>query len=395
MSSPENISIFITYAVEDQPILDKLLEHLSPLLHNGLVNNIHHNGSIDAGLNWEKATQDALSSADIILLLVSSDFMASDNCYNKDMQAALSLESQGDVRTIPVIARSCLWEDSPFSKLKALPAGGKKAITDSGWGSPDEPYTEIVRSIRELILEMKGIKKNKIQRGETIAPREIALFKNNPEPERKKGFTLKIFGIPIISLMLTLGIAVFLVVPILLKTVSNSSDVHPGMGDLRDLKKNEETKGLADKTDTVNNMLADNTNLKGNDDKGGVVPPPNTGGSKINTGGQTISPTTHSKGKTPGGKFKSVIIQDPVTRLYGFVINANDTIPPSYQAVLDFSQGLAAAKINNKWGFINPQGDVVIDFLYNEAKSFTDTIAEVKLNKKWVKINKRGGIIDN
>jgi hypothetical protein len=66
-----------------------------------------------------------LSGADIVLLLISIDFINSLYCYEREMKAAFEREEKGQVRIIPIILRPCFWHKLPFGSLKALPKDGK------------------------------------------------------------------------------------------------------------------------------------------------------------------------------------------------------------------------------------------------------------------------------
>lgn len=55
-----------------------------------------------------------------------------------------------------------------------------------------------------------------------------------------------------------------------------------------------------------------------------------------------------------------------------------------------FSEGLAAVKKDDKWGFINTKGKMVIKAKYDEVENFTNGFAEVKINEKWGYINTSG-----
>lgn len=345
----EHISIFITYSSADQAILDELLEHLKPLLLSGLANEIHHAGTIEAGLQWEKETQAALSKADIVLLLISSDFMACEQTYDKDMQAALNLQEQGIVRTVPILARACLWEDAPFAHLPMLPAGGTRAISDDAWTSPDEPYVEVVRGLRELILQLKGVKKAKVARGESIESRRIALFeKQVSAPVRRKGFALKIFGLPIISVALTLGLALLVGIPMFLN-----------LGGGGRLANEEDPGGLRQFPSPQSDPKA----LQ--DDISGLQENPVAG-----------------------------IYQDPVTRKFGIVDPNGDRLAAIYVEMDSFSEGLSAAKGTTGWGYVNVHGDTVIPFQYQKAKRFLGGESEVWLKNKPFRINTLGNIME-
>ncbi|MFK8102796.1 MAG: WG repeat-containing protein [Saprospiraceae bacterium] len=155
INTPENINIFIAYAREDKAYLEELRVQLSILERIKLVDKIWYDGLIQAGTNWENEIHQALENSDIILLLVSADFIASDFCYDKEMKRAIELNETGKVRTIPIILRPCLWERTPLSVLEALPEGAFP-IASTHWEDKDEPYKLVVEAIEKIILDLKA-----------------------------------------------------------------------------------------------------------------------------------------------------------------------------------------------------------------------------------------------
>ena len=81
-----------------------------------------HDRNISAGTEWEREINKHLNEADIILLLISPDFIASDYCYSKEMKWAMDRHERGEARVIPIILRPVdNWKGAPFGKLQALP----------------------------------------------------------------------------------------------------------------------------------------------------------------------------------------------------------------------------------------------------------------------------------
>ena len=154
INTPENINIFIAYAAEDLPILEELKVHLSVLERLNMVDQIWYNGMVEAGENWEERVLDALHNADIILILVSADFIASDFAYNQEMLQAIKLHEEGKVTSLPIIVRPCIWEPTPFSRLQVLPKN-KRPISSKDWKHEDEPYVEIVEAVEKAIVSIK------------------------------------------------------------------------------------------------------------------------------------------------------------------------------------------------------------------------------------------------
>ena len=100
------------------------------------------------GDHWGDEIERELERADLILFLVSDDFLASDFIWGREMQRALEREAAGEARVVPVIVRPCDWQSAPFSKLQALPKDGR-AVTS--WSDPDEAWTDVSKRLRELV----------------------------------------------------------------------------------------------------------------------------------------------------------------------------------------------------------------------------------------------------
>src|SRR2546421_7560104 len=85
---PKPLSLFCSYAHKDEAYLELLQAHLAPLQRQGII-TVRHNREIVPGTEWERAIDERMSTADIILLLISVDFLASDYAYGIEMRHAL------------------------------------------------------------------------------------------------------------------------------------------------------------------------------------------------------------------------------------------------------------------------------------------------------------------
>src|SRR5438045_7701840 len=112
------IEIFFSYAHEDEQLRDELATHLAALAG---VSTSWYDRHISAGARWAEEIDARLAAADIILLLVSADFLASDYCLNVEVPRALARHATGAARVVPVILRPCHWTDKPYGQLQALP----------------------------------------------------------------------------------------------------------------------------------------------------------------------------------------------------------------------------------------------------------------------------------
>ena len=141
------VKLFFCYAHEDEPLLNKLKSHLSPLRRQGLI-ELWHDRDISAGTEWEEEIKDQLNTAQIILLLISPDFMDSDYCYSIEMKRALERHELKEAQVIPIILRPVYWKGAPFGKLQALPTDAKPIST---WRNKDNAYFSIIEGISKII----------------------------------------------------------------------------------------------------------------------------------------------------------------------------------------------------------------------------------------------------
>jgi hypothetical protein len=117
-------TLFFSYSHVDEDLRDQLETHLSGLRRQGIISS-WHDRRITAGEDFGAAIDSQINAANVILLLVSPDFIASDYCYEREMKRALERHQQGDARVIPVILRPCDWHDLPFGKLLTTPKDGR------------------------------------------------------------------------------------------------------------------------------------------------------------------------------------------------------------------------------------------------------------------------------
>src|SRR5579863_4964226 len=149
----QDITIFISYAHEDARLCAKLRKHLRSLERVKFV-EVWSDHTIRGGVEWEQQINLYLDRAQIILLLISSDFMDSDYCYTIEMRRAMERHEAEKASVIPVILRPVYWEDAPFAKLKVLPTGAVP-VTSRAWYSQDYAFFDIVQGIRSLIAGEK------------------------------------------------------------------------------------------------------------------------------------------------------------------------------------------------------------------------------------------------
>jgi hypothetical protein len=110
-----------------------------------------HDEMIPVGKEWKQQILDKLQKSQIIILLVSADFLHSNFCYGVEMNRALERHDSKKARVIPVVVRPCDWTHTPFGKLEALPKEGKPI---KEWKVADAAYTDVAIGIRRVIGEL-------------------------------------------------------------------------------------------------------------------------------------------------------------------------------------------------------------------------------------------------
>ena len=148
------VNIFFCYTHEDEGLLNRLKRHLTPLRRQGLI-DVWYDRDISAGTEWEQEIHQHLNAAQIILLLVSPDFIYSDYCYGIEMKRAIERHERGETQVIPIILRPVSWQGSPFSKLQALPTDAKPVISSS-WVYQDEAFFNVVEGIRKVVEQLSA-----------------------------------------------------------------------------------------------------------------------------------------------------------------------------------------------------------------------------------------------
>jgi internalin A len=143
------VKLFISYSHKDEEMCKELKDHLTTLERQQLI-EFWYDRNIDAGDEFDAEIKQRLEAADIILLLVSSAFVASKYIWNIELKRAMERHEAQEARVIPVILRPVDWQETTFSKLKALPKDGKP-ITDRFWASSDEAYADVAKNIREIV----------------------------------------------------------------------------------------------------------------------------------------------------------------------------------------------------------------------------------------------------
>lgn len=139
--------VFFSYSHKDEKLRDRLEVHLANLKRSGRI-QAWHDRRIHPGDAFDDQIDVNLEQADIILLLVSPDFIGSRYCYEIEMTRAIERHEAGEARVIPVILNYCDWKETPFAKLQALPKDAQPIVS---WANLDEAFLNVIEGIKRVL----------------------------------------------------------------------------------------------------------------------------------------------------------------------------------------------------------------------------------------------------
>jgi TIR domain/Putative peptidoglycan binding domain len=147
-----SLRLFWSYAHEDDQMRRELHTHLAPLRNEQLLVD-WSDRDITPGTDWDTEISARLSSSNIVLVLVSADFLASSYAYGKELRRALELHDSGVLTVVPVILRPSLWRNLPIGRLQALPQDARPIST---WEDRDSAYLSVVEGLATLARELSA-----------------------------------------------------------------------------------------------------------------------------------------------------------------------------------------------------------------------------------------------
>mgnify|MGYP000197477477 CR=1 FL=1 len=146
--------VFISYSSKDSLYREELDKHLMSLKRRGLISS-WHDRELLAGENWDPRIKEELEKADVIILLVSSDFIATDYIWTEELSITMKRHKGEDehyakeIVVMPVMLRHCVIDELPFAEINMpLKAKPVTAHTDR-----DEAWTKVIQYLEKAIKE--------------------------------------------------------------------------------------------------------------------------------------------------------------------------------------------------------------------------------------------------
>src|SRR5690348_332529 len=170
------IKVFYSYVEEDEALQKELEKHLTILARLGNITTWDKRKLL-AGTTWAQEVDFHIKTAQIILLLISPDFMASEYCFSTEVHTALERHKKQEATVVPIILRPVNWQDSEFGNLQPLPSKGKPVTSWPRRHGQDQAFLDITLGIKALAESIKLQKKrtpaNKLWSEQKNALREL------------------------------------------------------------------------------------------------------------------------------------------------------------------------------------------------------------------------------
>lgn len=147
------INVFISYSHRDIQFKEELDKHLSVLKRSGLIQT-WADYDIRPGEDWNKAIQERIEKADLIIILISADFLASDFIYTSELEKIFLNENKN---ILPVIVRPCAWQDIEIlRKRQVFPENGKPIAS---YDNMDKVFSDLSNLLTKWFYEIQNKEK--------------------------------------------------------------------------------------------------------------------------------------------------------------------------------------------------------------------------------------------
>lgn len=143
------LKIFFSYCHKDETFCNELQKHLKSLKRADLISH-WYDRELKPGDDWNDNIKSNLLTADIILFLVSPDFLNSEYIYENEIKIALERHNSGKSLIIPVMLRKCDIEFTPFKDIQGLPTD-LEPINSKKWYTIDDAYFNVVEGLKQII----------------------------------------------------------------------------------------------------------------------------------------------------------------------------------------------------------------------------------------------------
>lgn len=140
------IQVYLLAAPEDREVCQAIGKYLRPVVRDFRIPiEVNSDFDIPSGAEVE-AYRKRLLDADIVLVLISADFIGNDEVYDR-VRKVTERHNTGLAVMVPLLVRNCMWKATPFARLNVLPRNQQPMNSRQAWPSPDDALTVVIEDI--------------------------------------------------------------------------------------------------------------------------------------------------------------------------------------------------------------------------------------------------------
>jgi hypothetical protein len=151
MKENSKAKVFVSYSHLDEKFRTELDIQLTILRNKGYL-EWWSDQRLVPGDEFEQQILEKLKMSDIILLLISSYFLASPFCWTIELAEAIRRHDEGTARVVPIFVRVCISEETPIAKLHGVPPKDKPVAK---WNDRHQAWSEVAQGIQRAVEEWR------------------------------------------------------------------------------------------------------------------------------------------------------------------------------------------------------------------------------------------------
>ncbi|MFA8298733.1 MAG: COR domain-containing protein [Hyphomicrobiales bacterium] len=148
------LKFFISYSKDNEQQLDKFKKYLGQYKGHYKFTP-WYDGDLKCGDEWDPEIKRNLNEADLIIFLVSNDFLATDYIRDVEIETAMKRHKKGETKILPVILTDCNWQSkiNPLNKITCFPEKGKAIYETSNINDIEKGWSSILKQIGKFLKE--------------------------------------------------------------------------------------------------------------------------------------------------------------------------------------------------------------------------------------------------
>ena len=145
--------VFVSYSHKDRKWLNRLKVHLRPLVRESDV-DLWDDSRIQSGSNWRNEIQQAIDKANVAILLISADFLASDFVHENELPPLLEKAKNDGAIIIPIVVSPCRFiETKNISQFQAI-NDASQPLTSQSETKQEKVFLELSKQIEKVLSEI-------------------------------------------------------------------------------------------------------------------------------------------------------------------------------------------------------------------------------------------------